>query len=124
MIEGSLDIKDIPRREVIKYTVKRGSIYTQIKQYNKKGKLEREIWERKSFEGEIILNDAFYISKESFERLIDKNFSSSNIIKIARTEDYKELRGLIVLLYRKKIYFSSEVIKIEPPLEEEFSIDA
>lgn len=119
MVEGSLDIESIPIREVREYTVERGSVYTQTRQYNKKSKLEKEIWEGKFSKGKIILDDAAYISKEDYNQLTNKKFKPLDIIQIAKTKGYKKFGGLIVLFYQRKLYLSSEVIKIEPPFEKE-----
>ena len=126
MVEGSLDIESMPKREIRKYTVKRGSVYTQTRQYDKKGNLEKEIWERKSG-GKVILDNAAYISKEKCKKLeefISKKFSPSDIIRIVKRENYEEIGGFIVWSYQERLYLSSEVTKVEPPFEEEFSITA
>lgn len=124
MVEGSLDIEPISKRETREYTVKSGSFYTQRRQYDKQGNLEKEIWERDSGKEIIILDDAAYISKKKCEQLIKQKFSPADIIKIAKKQEYTKYDGLIVLLYQGKIYVSSEVVEIEPPLEEDYIINA
>lgn len=121
--KDSLDIEFIPKREVREYTVKRKSYYTQKKQYDKQGNLEQEIWEREDSLGNIIILDgAAYISKGKYEQLIKQNLSPSGLIESAKKEKYTGHDGLIVLLYKEKIYYSSEVVSIEPPFGE-FPID-
>ena len=127
MVEGSLDIESIPIREVREYTVERGSVYTQTRQYNKKGNLEKEIWERRSLGGNVILDNAAYISKEKckkIEEFISKKFSPLDIIRIVKRENYEELGGFIAWSYQERLYLSSEVTKVEPPFEEDFPITA
>ncbi|MDP3027704.1 MAG: hypothetical protein Q8N63_08415 [Nanoarchaeota archaeon] len=119
MVEGSLDIESIPIREVREYTVERGSVYTQTRQYDKKGNLEKEIWEGTFSKRKIILDDAVYISNEKYDLLVARKFNPLDIIQIAKKEGYKKLGGLIVLLYQRKPYLSSEVTKIEPPFEKD-----
>ena len=129
MVEGSLDIKYTPKKEVRTYRVQRGSLYTQTKQYDKEGKLEKEIWERDTIEGSIILDGAAYISREKYEEL-DKKFSSSEEVdlsitmKSAKDEGYFGHDGFVFIIFQGKPYCSSEVIEIEPPLGEEFQNDA
>lgn len=124
MIRGSSDLESIPRREVREYHVERGSVYIQTRQYDKEGNLEKEIWERKSSENKTILDDAGYLSKESFDRLTTKRFKPRDILKIAKSRGYAEIGGFIIWNYKNFFYLSSKVTKIEPPLEEEVPINA
>jgi hypothetical protein len=124
MAKDSLDIEPVFKREIREYTVSRGSVYTQTRQYNKKGNLEKEIWERDSGKEVTILNDAAYISKEKYKQLKNQKLKPSDLIKLAKKEGYTGLGGLIVLLYQEKLYFSSDVIEIEPPFENELKIEA
>lgn len=128
MTEGSLDIEYTPEREVRTYRVSRGSLYTQTKQYDKEGNLGKEIWERDTVEGSIILDDAAYISKKKHEELNKLDLSGkpdfSELMKSAKNEEYTGYRGLIFMLFQGKLYYSSEVIEIDPPFGEEYPIDA
>jgi hypothetical protein len=128
MTEGSLDIAYTPKREVRTYRVNRGSLYTQTKQYDNEGRIEKEIWERDTIEGLIILDEAAYISKRKREELNKLDFSGkadlSELMKAAKSEGYTGYKGLIFMLFQGKPYYSSEVIEIEPPFGDEYPIDA
>jgi len=128
MAEGSLDIEYTPKREVRTYRVNRGSLYTQTKQYDNEGNLGKELWERDTIEGSIILDDAAYISKKKYEELNKLDLSEkadlSELMKSAKSEEYIGYKGLIFMLFQGKPYYSSEVIEIDPPFGEEFPIDA
>jgi hypothetical protein len=128
MTEGSLDIEYTPKREVRTYRVNRGSLYTQTKQYDKEGNLWKEIWERDTVEGTLILDDAAYISKRKYEELnkldISEKVELSDLMESAKSEEYTGYRGLIFMLFQGKPYYSSEVIEIDPPFGEEYPIDA
>ncbi len=128
MTEGSLDIEYTPKREVRTYRVNRGSLYTQTKQYDNEGNLEKEIWERDTIEGLIILDDAAYISKRKYEEINKLDLSEkadlSELMKAAKDEAYTGYKGLIFMLFQGKPYYSSEVIEIDPPFGEEYPIDA
>lgn len=124
-IEGSLDIEHIPKRETREYTVKNKSYYTQTRQFDKQGNLEKEIWEREDSLGNvIILDDAAYVSKEKYEQIVKQKFSPADMIKIAKKQEYTKSDGVIVFLYQKKFFYSSDVVQIEPPFGEEYRIDA
>jgi hypothetical protein len=128
MTEGSLDIEYTPKREVRTYRVNRGSLYTQTKQYDNEGNLGKEVWERDTIEGLIILDDAAYISKRKYEEINKLDLSEkadlSELIKSAKDEAYTGYKGLIFMLFQGKPYYSSEVIEIDPPFGEEYPIDA
>jgi hypothetical protein len=128
MTEGSLDIEYTPKREVRTYRVNRGSLYTQTKQYDNEGRIEKEIWERDTVEGLIILDEAAYISKRKREELSNLDFSGkadlSELMKSAKSEGYTGYKGLIFILFQGKPYYSSEVIEIDPPFGDEYPIDA
>jgi hypothetical protein len=128
MTEASLDIEYTPKKEVRTYRVNRGSLYTQTKQYDEEGNLGKEIWERDTIEGSIILDDAAYISKRKHEELNKFDLSGkpdfSELMKSAKSEEYTGYKGLIFMLFQEKLYYSSEVIEIDPPFGEEYPIDA
>ena len=128
MTEGSLDIEYTPKREVRTYRVNRGSLYTQTKQYDEEGNLGKEVWERDTIEGSVILDDAAYISKKKHEELnklaLSEKPDLSELMKSAKGEQYTGYKGLIFMLFQEKPYYSSEVIEIDPPFGEEFPIDA
>lgn len=128
MTEGSLDIEYTPKREARTYRVNRGSLYTQTKQYDNEGNLGKEVWERDTVEGSIILDDAAYISKKKHEELNKLDLTEkpdfSELIKSAKSEGYTGYNGLILMLFQGKLYYSSEVIEIDPPFGEEYPIDA
>jgi len=128
MTEGSLDIEYTPKREVRTYRVNRGSLYTQTKQYDNEGNLGKEVWERDTIEGSIILDDAAYISKKKHEELnklaLSEKPDISELMKSGKSEEYTGYKGLIFMLFQEKLYYSSEVIEIDPPFGEEYPIDA
>jgi len=128
MTQGSLDIEYTPKREVRTYRVNRGSLYTQTKQYDNEGRIEKEIWERDTIEGLIILDEAAYISKRKREELSKLDLSEkadlSELMRAAKNEGYTGYKGLIFMIFQGKPYYSSEVIEIEPPFGDEYPIDA
>jgi hypothetical protein len=48
----------------------------------------------------------------------------SELMRSAKSEEYTGYKGLIFMLFQGKLYYSSEVIEIDPPFGEEYPIDA
>ncbi|MDD5192003.1 MAG: hypothetical protein PHH54_06695 [Candidatus Nanoarchaeia archaeon] len=125
----SLDIPPSFGDKEREYKVKRGSYYTQTKQYDGKGNLEKEIWEREdSHKKEITLEDAAYISQEKQDELKKlmkadqkndpRKYTSLDLVKLAKKEKYTGPNGLIAFSYKGELYWSSRVTSIDPSFEE------
>ena len=96
------------------------SIYTQKRDFNNKGLLERETWKLDNGQEVIDLNDAAYISRDKAEKLKMETLEPSALMRLAKKQDYTGEKGLICLLYGGKVYYSSTIVEVNPPFEEDF----
>ncbi len=96
------------------------SIYIQKRDFNRKGLIERETWKLDNGQEIIDLDDAHYISQSNAEELKMQTLEPSALMKLAKQKDYYGNKGQICLLYNKRIYFSSIIVEIIPPLIEDF----
>ena len=96
------------------------SNYIQKREYNLKGLIERETWKLDNGKEIIDLDDAQYISQKDAEELKMQTLEPSALMKLAKQKDYYGNKGQICLLYNKRIYFSSIIVEIIPPLIEDF----
>ena len=96
------------------------SNYIQKRDFNSKGLLERETWKLDNGQEIIDLDDAQYISQNNAEELQMQALEPSALMKLAKQQDYYGNKGRICLLYNKKIYYSSIIVEIIPPLREDF----
>jgi hypothetical protein len=96
------------------------SNYIQEKEYNRKGLIERETWKLDNGKAIIDLDDAHYISRKDAEELKMQTLEPSALMKLAKQRDYLGDKGHICLLYKNKIYYSSAIAEIIPPLTEDF----
>ena len=96
------------------------SIYIQKRDFNSKGLIERETWKLNNGHEIIDVDDAQYISQKNAEELQMQALEPSALMKFAKQYDYFGDKGRICLLYNKRIYYSSIIVKIIPPLSEDF----
>jgi len=124
MVMDSIDIQPPYARKkrvfVAKHKDRPDSHYIQKREYNCKGLIERETWKLDNGKEIIDLDDAQYISQKNAEELKMQTLESSALMKLAKQMDYYGNKGQICLLYKNKVYFSSIIIEIIPPLIEDF----
>ena len=96
------------------------SNYIQQRDYNRKGLIEKETWKLDNGKEIIDLDDAQYISQKDAEELKMQTLEPTALMKLAKQKDYYGEKGQILLLYNKKIYYSSVIVEIIPPLIEDF----
>ena len=82
--------------------------------------MEREIWKLDNGQEIIDLDDAQYISQKNAEELQMQALEPSALMKMAKQIEYYGDKGRICLLYNKRIYYSSIISDIIPPLKEDF----
>ncbi len=125
MIKDSIDIQPPfakKKREFIaRHKDSRSdSIYIQKREFNRQGVLERETWKLDNGQEIIDLDDAEYISKNKAEELKMQTLEPSALMKLAKKQDYFENKGRVCVLYQGEIFYSSTIVKIDPPFEEDF----
>ena len=124
MIMDSIDIQPPYARKKRIFTARHkdrpDSIYIQKRDYNRKGLIEREIWKLDNGKEVIDLDDAQYISQSNAEELKMQTLEPAALMKLAKQKDYYGDKGQICLLYKNRIYFSSIIVEIIPPLIEDF----
>jgi hypothetical protein len=124
MIKDSIDIQAPYARKkrvfISKHENRPDSIYIQQRDFNRKGLLERETWKLDNGQEIIDLDDAQYISQKNAEELQMQALEPSALMKLAKQEEYYGNEGRICLLYDKRIYYSSIINEIIPPLKEDF----
>jgi len=125
MIKDSIDIQPPYARKKRVFIAKHkdsrpDSIYIQQRDFNHKGLIERETWKLDNGQEIIDLDDAQYISQDNAEELKLQTLEPSALMKLAKQKDYYGDKGQICLLYKKRIYFSSIIVEIIPPLVEDF----
>ena len=124
MIKDSIDIQPPYARKkrvfIARHKDRPDSIYIQQRDFNSKGLIERETWKLDNGQEIIDLDDAQYISQNNAEELQMQALEPSALMKLAKQQDYYGNKGRICLLYNKRIYYSSIINKIIPPLKEDF----
>ena len=125
MIKDSIDIQPPFAKKKREFIAKHkdsrpDSIYIQQREFNKKGILERETWKLDNGQEVIDLDDAQYISNNKAEELKMQALEPSALMKLAKKQDYFGDKGIMCVLYQKKIYYSSTIVEISPPFEEDF----
>jgi len=124
MIMDSIDIQppyaSKKRVFIARHKDRPDSIYIQKRDYNRKGLIERESWKLDNGQEIIDLDDAQYISQNNAEELKMQTLEPSSLMKLAKQKDYYGNKGQICLLYNKRIYYSSIIVEIIPPLIEDF----
>lgn len=125
MIKDSIDIQPPFAKKKREFIARHedsrpDSIYTQRRDFNNKGLLERETWKLDNGQEVIDLEDAAYISKDQSEKLKMETLEPSALMKLAKKQDYFGKDGLICFLRGEEIYYSSKIVEIDPPFEEDF----
>ena len=124
MIKDSIDIQPPYARKkrvfIAKHENRPDSIYIQQRDFNRRGLIERETWKLDNGQEIIDLDDAQYISQKNAEELQMQALEPSALMKMAKQIEYYGNEGRICLLYNKKIYYSSTINEIIPPLKEDF----
>ena len=105
---------------IAKHKDRPDSNYIQKRDFNRQGLIEKETWKLDNGQAIIDLDDAQYISQKDAEELQMQVLEPSALMKLAKQMDYYGSKGRICLLYHKKIYYSSIIVKIIPPLSEDF----
>ncbi len=124
MVMDSIDIQPPYSRKkrvfVARHKDRPDSNYIQKRDYNRKGLIERETWKLDNGQEIIDLDDAQYISQKSAEELKMQTLEPSVLMKLAKQQDYYGNKGQMCVLYNNRIYYSSIIVKIIPPLSEDF----
>jgi len=124
MVMDSIDIQPPYARKkrvfVARHKDRPDSNYIQKRDYNRQGLIERETWKLDNGKEIIDLDDAQYISQKNAEELKMQTLEPSALMKMAKQMDYYGDKGKICLLYKNKIYYSSIIVQIIPPLNEDF----
>ena len=119
MVKNSIDIQPPFAKKKREFVSQNESIYTQRKEFNGKGLLEKEIWELDNGRVVIVLDDGAYISKRKAEELRMQHIEPSALMNLAKKEDYFGKNGRVCFLRGMEIYYSSEIVEINPPFEED-----
>ena len=124
MIRDSIDIQPPYARKkrifIAKHQDRPDSHYIQQREFNRQGLIERETWKLDNGQEIIDLDDAQYISQKDAEELQMQVLESSALMKLAKQKEYYGEKGRMCMLYNKKIYYSSIINEIIPPLKEDF----
>ena len=120
MVKDSIDIRPPFAKKKREFISQNESVYTQKREFNGKGLLEKETWNLDNGKVVVVLDEAAYISKRKAEELRMQHMEPSALMNLAKKEDYFGNNGRICFLRGKEIYYSSEIVKINPPFEEDF----
>ena len=125
MIKDSIDIQPPFAKKKREFIARHedsrpDSIYIQKRHFNHRGLLERETWKLDNGQDVIVLDDAAYISKDKSESLKMETLEPSALMRLAKKQDYTGEKGLICFLHGGQIYYSSKIVEVDPPFEEDF----
>jgi len=120
MVKDSIDIQPPFARKKREFVSQNQSIYTQRREFDRRGLLEKETWKLDNGRVVVVLDDGAYISKRKAEELRMQNIEPSALMNLAKKEDNFGNNGRICFLHGKEIYYSSEIVEINPPFEEDF----
>jgi len=120
MVKDSIDIQPPFAKKKREFVSRSQSIYTQRREFNRRGLLEKETWELDNGRVVIVLDDGAYISKQKAEELRIQSIEPSALMNLAKEEDYFGGNGRICFLRSMEVYYSSEIVEINPPFEEDF----
>jgi hypothetical protein len=120
MVKDSIDIQAPFAKKKREFVSRNESIYTQRREFDRKGLLEKEIWNLDNGKVVIVLDDAAYISKRKAEELRMQHIEPSALMNLAKKGDYFGNNGIICFLRGMDIFYSSEIVEINPPFEEDF----
>ena len=105
---------------IAKHKDRPDSIYIQKRDFNRKGFIERETWKLNNGQEIIDLDDAQYISQKNAEELKLQTLEPFALMKLAKQQDYYGNKGQMCVLYNNRIYYSSIIVEIIPPLSEDY----
>ncbi|MHC4457054.1 MAG: hypothetical protein ACYS0I_08170 [Planctomycetota bacterium] len=88
--------------------------------FNIRGLLEKETWKMDNGREVFDLDDGAYISKQKAEELKMYSVEPPALMQLAKREDYFGNNGIVCFLRNKEIYYSSEIVEINPPFEVDF----
>ena len=120
MVKDSIDIQPPFAKKKREFVSRNKSIYTQRREFDIKGLLEKETWKLDNGKVVVDLDDGAYISKRKAEELRMQHIEPSALMNLAKKEDYFGNNGIICFLRGMEIYYSSEIVEINPPFEEDF----
>ena len=120
MVKDSIDIQPPFAKKKREFVSRSQSIYTQRREFNRRGLLEKETWELDNGKVVIVLDEGAYISKQKAEELRIQSIEPSALMNLAKEEDYFGGNGRICFLRSMEVYYSSEIVEINPPFEEDF----
>jgi hypothetical protein len=120
MVMNSIDIQPPFAKKKREFVSRSESIYTQRKDFDGKGLLEKETWELDNGRVVIVLDEGAYVSKRKAEELKMQDIEPSALMNLAKKEDYFGNHGIVCFLRGMEIYYSSEIVEINPPFEEDF----
>jgi hypothetical protein len=120
MVKDSIDIQPPFAKKDREFVSQNKSIYTQRREFDRKGLLEKEVWKLDNGKVVVVLDDGAYISKRKAEELSMQHIEPSALMNLAKKEDYFGNNGIICFLRGMEIYYSSEIVEINPPFEEDF----
>jgi hypothetical protein len=120
MVKDSIDIRPPFAKKKREFVSQNESIYTQRREFDRKGLLEREVWNLDNGRLVVALDDGAYISKRKADELRMQHIEPSALMNLAKKEDYFGDNGRICFLRGMEIYYSSEIIEINPPFKEDF----
>ena len=119
MVKDSIDIQPPFAKKKREFISRNQSIYTQRRDFDRRGLLEKEIWELDNGKVVIVLDDGAYISRQKAEELRMQSIEPSALMSLAKKEDYFGGNGRICFLRSMEIYYSSEIVEINTPLEKD-----
>ena len=120
MVKDSIDIQPPFAKKKREFVSRNQSIYTQRREFDRRGLLEKETWKLDTGRVVVDLDDGAYISKRKAEELRMQNIEPSALMNLAKKEDYFGNNGIICFLRGTEIYYSSDIVEINPPFEEDF----
>jgi len=120
MVKDSIDIQPPFAKKKREFVSRSESIYTQRIEFDGKGLLEKEVWELDNGRVVVVLDDGVYISKRKAEELRMQHVEPSALMNLAKKDYYFGNKGIICFLRGMEIYYSSEIVEINPPFEEDF----
>jgi len=120
MVKDSIDIQPPFAKKEREFISLNDSVYTYRREFDRKGLLEKEIWKVDTGRVVAVLDAGAYISKRKAEELRMQQIEPSALVKLAKQEDYSGKSGRICFLHDGEIYYSSEIVDIDPPFEEDF----
>ena len=120
MVKDSIDIQPPFAKKKREFVSRNNSIYTQRREFDRKGLLEKEVWKLDNGSVVVVLDNGAYISKRKAEELRMQHMEPSALMNLAKKDAYFGNDGRVCFLRGMEIYYSSEIVEINPPFEEDF----